>query len=124
MLRNSLYTIVDREVEDGKSVRARYSLRLNGGGTILRAHFPGRPIVPGACLVQMAVELAQDAVRAPLTLCGLRGVKFLRPVTPSAAPVVQCHIEGTGRGVEMCHDVTVMCGDTIYAKMSLICKTI
>lgn len=124
MLRNSLYTIVDRAVEDGESVRARYSLRLDWGGTILRAHFPGRPIVPGASLVQMAVELAQDAAGVTLALCGLRGVKFLRPITPAAAPVVQCHIDGTGRGVETCHDVTVMCGDTIYAKMSLICKTI
>ena len=55
-LKNKLYTITDMEHEGGT---ARFSLNLNAAHEIYEAHFPGEPVTPGVCLVQMAGELLE-----------------------------------------------------------------
>lgn len=53
-LLNNLYCIdtIDRS-EEGLLV----SIRLIGDSLIYKAHFPMQPVTPGACVVQMAVEM-------------------------------------------------------------------
>ena len=45
---------------------------------MLAGHFPGHPIVPGAWLLAWVVTAAAER----RTVCGVRRVKFLRPLVP------------------------------------------
>ncbi len=45
-------------------------------------HFPGRPITPGAALVQLMQHLASQSHGAILRLRSARNIKFLTPVDP------------------------------------------
>ncbi len=54
----------------------RVEIRLCGEGEIYKAHFPNKPITPGACLVQIAEEL----IGAPITQ--IAHLKFLQTVPP------------------------------------------
>jgi len=45
-------------------------------------HFPGRPITPGAAMVQLLQHLASQAHGATLRLKTARHIKFLTPLDP------------------------------------------
>lgn len=45
-------------------------------------HFPGRPITPGAAMVQLIQHLASQAHGTNLRLKSARNIKFLTPVDP------------------------------------------
>lgn len=46
-------------------------------------HFPGRPITPGAAMVQLIQHMASEAKGATLRLKSARHIKFLTPVDPT-----------------------------------------
>ena len=67
----------------------------------LPGHFPGRPVVPAALLLDEALALI--APHLPGTITGLDSAKFLRPVRPGdevevvlepGAGTFDCRVEG------------------------------
>lgn len=57
-------------------------VHLNAEHEIYRAHFPGSPITPGVCIIQMAVEIFRDLSDKQLKVTEVRDAKFLSPVVP------------------------------------------
>ena len=53
LLKNSLYAIEGQETADGAVC---YDIRLHPDHTIYKAHFPGEPITPGVCVIQIAKD--------------------------------------------------------------------
>ena len=76
MLQNSLYYIVrnDQNV---------YTIRFDASHPIFAGHFPEHPIVPGACLVQIAEELAAATYGHAVRFTALRNLRFSRPIIPN-----------------------------------------
>ncbi len=62
---------------------------LKEGSVIYRAHFPGYPITPGVCLLQIALELLDS----PLKLSSAKEIKFLSRVIPEETPVLDFSFE-------------------------------
>lgn len=115
-----LYTVTERR-RNGDDVTFR--LRLDAGSEIFRAHFPGNPIMPGACMVQTAVRLAAEATGRRLRLAEIRTAKFLATVSPATAVTVDYTLTGmTADDETLSFTATPYCGGTINAKMSLRCK--
>lgn len=80
MLRDDFYFVT----ETGKnSSSAVYHIRLNPSHAIFKAHFPGEPVTPGVCLIQMGRELAEDFIGRLLRLKFLKNVKFLSVLSPA-----------------------------------------
>lgn len=79
----------------------------------LAGHFPGRPVVPGVVLLDHAIAAILDG-RA----CGLRGVKFLRPVLPGETVSVACLAASAG---EMAFECSV--AGALVARGSLALRT-
>ena len=50
---------------------------------VYNGHFPGRPITPGAVMVQLLQHLASEAQGTTLRLKSARHIKFLTPVDPT-----------------------------------------
>ena len=75
LLQNSVYHILSRD-------ESSYTICFNASHPVFAGHFPGYPIVPGACLVQIAQELLSDKTGAPVRFAGVRNLKFRQPVTP------------------------------------------
>lgn len=75
MLQGSFYDILQSD-QDG------YTIRFNASHPIFSGHFPERPIVPGACIVQIAEELASLIYNHPVRFAAIRDLKFRQPITP------------------------------------------
>lgn len=72
-----------------ESADSRVRVRLNAGHYIYGAHFPGNPITPGVCIVQMVGELLSNRVGRPLKLSKIVNLKFVAPISPVTTPCVE-----------------------------------
>ena len=114
-LRNDLYTILEKQETDNK---VSYILQLNADHFIYAAHFPGQPITPGVCVVQIAVELLTDYLQHPLEIRKVKNVKFLSVLSPVEHPTVSKIAEMPDGQLKA--QVFVMVQEKEIAKLSLI----
>ena len=103
MLRGILYEIIQAD-DLGATVR------LLPDSTVYAGHFPGYPITPGVCLVQIALELIGQG-----GLVAAKNIKFTSPVFPGEGAVLRFNISGEGED----RSVEVYDGEVLSAKMSL-----
>jgi 3-hydroxyacyl-[acyl-carrier-protein] dehydratase len=79
MLLNKLYTLTKQESENGK-VSAMIS--FNRAHPIFEGHFPGHPVVPGVCMMQIVREIMEIEVGQKLRLALGDNLKFLSIINP------------------------------------------
>lgn len=72
-----------RIVEQGDMMR---KVAMNADHEIYKAHFPGDPITPGVCLVQMATEMLQEIYGKHLELAEVNRIKYRNMVKPTDSP--------------------------------------
>ena len=116
-LQDNLYTIVSQQEEEGL---ATFQLRIRPEWPIYQAHFPGHPITPGVCIVQMVQELLGLALNRDVTLRKAKNVKYLAIISPeevSELTVSFTKIEAQEDG-SLTVQAQVLAGETIYTKLS------
>ena len=59
-------------------------------------HFPGTPILPGVVLLDTALQAIAKTSGIALDRCEISSVKFLSPVGPGDALVIQYEISASG----------------------------
>ena len=80
MLQGNFFTIRSIDVSDG-SVTA--DLELNPSHHIFDGHFPGTPVVPGVCMMQMIKEILENVVGRETMLVKADHIKFLVVINPN-----------------------------------------
>ena len=119
-LLDSLYSIVYENVTDAGH---DYTIKLDPEHFIYKAHFPGEPITPGVCIMQIAQELLELHTGLQLEVQCVRNVKFLRIIVPTETPVMTYRLQKvTVDGDEAKVMVSVIEGSETYAKLSLACR--
>lgn len=116
ILKNNLYTVLRTETRDG---RLCYDLRLLPDSPIYQAHFPGEPITPGVCIIQMACELLEDHLGCPLQLTAVKNVKFLSVISPLETPELTYVFDKIQSDATIRTQITVISSDKEFAKLSL-----
>ena len=117
ILQDNLFTIVSQQHEEGN---AAFQVRLNPEWPIYKAHFPGHPITPGVCIVQMIQELLQVLVQRELCLRQAKNVKYVAIVSPEEVTeltVTFSKIETQPDG-SLKVQAQVANGETLYTKFS------
>ena len=117
---DSLYSIIsDSAYESGHD----YSIRLNPEHFIYKAHFPGEPITPGVCIMQISKELLEKSTGLPLAMDDVKNIKFLRVISPSEILTLDCSLSKVSREDSHVKAQAVMSADgEICAKLSISCK--
>ncbi|MBR5101775.1 MAG: hypothetical protein IK092_01460 [Muribaculaceae bacterium] len=122
-LRNDFYTINGITKDD---TQATYEIGLNTNHAIFGAHFPGKPITPGVCILQIAKELLEDYCGTSLEISKVKNVKYLSIVSPLETPVVLYVFDKIAHDSDSCSaQVKVMNPQqATLAKISFICKSL
>lgn len=113
MLQGILYETIAVDA-DGATVR------LLPESPVYQGHFPGYPITPGVCLVEIALELIaamadQVGHDEKVRLVGAKNIKFTSPIIPTEGTELRFNLGGEGSE----RTVEILSGDTLCAKMSL-----
>ena len=119
-LRDNLYTIVESVSAEGG---ATYTIKLDPEHFIYKAHFPGEPITPGVCIMQIAHELLQLLCGCKLEIDCVKNVKFLRIIVPAQEQKVDYIFQKVTEeeGLVKCQVSVSIEGET-YAKLSIVCR--
>ena len=89
MLIKDYYKINDIIKEES---RILFRISLNPACNVYEGHFPGEPVSPGVCNIQMIKECAEQVAGKPLFLNNLQQCRLTTLVTPLAHPQVEVNI--------------------------------
>ena len=88
-INNDLFSIEEIFQEDGL---IKATLGINSDSEILKGHFPGHPVVPGACMLQVAKEVLENVLQTPLRLKKADQLKFTAMIDPGNTLYVELDI--------------------------------
>lgn len=80
MLLQDFYTIDQLAVSNEGKLEAQVTLNTNH--QIYNGHFPGQPIVPGVCLIEMVRGILAGHLQQSLFFHGADQIKFMNIVDP------------------------------------------
>jgi 3-hydroxyacyl-[acyl-carrier-protein] dehydratase len=92
---DNFYNIIDQVEIDNAHLTVDYpvrkfifTLKLNPEHPVYDGHFPGNPVVPGVCQVQMIKELTSAILKTDLVIQHSDNIKFLSMIIPSVTPLL------------------------------------
>lgn len=116
MLLNKLYTI--RELKAG-SERSGFmaEIELDPNHALFAGHFPGNPILPGVCTVQIIKELAEQSVQKSLRMTKAGNIKYLGFVNPVTMPLLTFQAQ-----IKTTEEKSILCSVIVSAQGVSVCS--
>jgi 3-hydroxyacyl-[acyl-carrier-protein] dehydratase len=86
---NDFFSIVQQEDSSG-SITA--TITINPEHAIFDGHFPGKPVVPGVCMLQIILEIMEKTLAQRVRLSTADSIKFLSVLEPKADKEIEVGI--------------------------------
>ncbi len=117
-LSDDFFYVIKREERCDKQC---FTIRLNGGHEIFKAHFPGEPITPGVCQLQMVVECAEQLLNTVLYVKEVKNIKYLSLMRPKENIEYVIELYGIEKENEEYRlKAVIYCGSVVCTKMSVV----
>ena len=88
------------------------TLQLNPAHRIFEGHFPGQPVVPGVCMIQMIKEILESAIGKKTRLIKSEQVKFLAMIDPRVDKIIKATLKYTTSHAEEFYVTASLANDT------------
>ena len=123
MLLKDFYKVISLEKNDSQKHLAIIS--VNEKHEVFKGHFPGNPIMPGVCMMQIIKELTEQITSNSLTMQSLSNVKFMALINPFVTPELKLEltISTTEDDLVKVKNATYF-GDTVALKLGSVYKKI
>ena len=117
MLLKDFYTVEKLEnVSEGKYEAV---VVLNNKHDIFNGHFPGNPVTPGVCMMQIIKELSEQILGSSLFMTTASNVKFMALINPEINPVLRLELDISGSAdTEIKVRNTTFFDETVALKLS------
>jgi 3-hydroxyacyl-[acyl-carrier-protein] dehydratase len=115
MLLKDFYIINSLENIDAQRYVA--NIRLNKDHEVFSGHFPGNPVTPGVCMMQIIKELTQEVVNSPLTMKSASNIKFMALINPEVNPELKLELD-----ITLADDNTIKVKNTSYFDDTVVLK--
>ena len=107
MVLKDFYKILSEEkISDSK---INVTILVNEKHEIFKGHFPGNPIMPGVCMIQIIKELTEKITKQTLMIQTLSNVKFMALINPENNPELRLELD-----IAMTEDDLVKVKNTTY----------
>ncbi|HYI78754.1 MAG TPA: hypothetical protein VEW65_14120 [Chryseolinea sp.] len=120
ILLNDFYTIQDRTSSPGV-VKAIIS--INKEHHILEGHFPGLPVVPGVCMLQIVREIMEVNSNKKLKITEADSMKFLSVINPEQNKDVEVTINYTEDAGKFSINATLFAATVTFFKLKATLHT-
>lgn len=94
-------------------------ISINKNHDIFKGHFPGNPVTPGVCMMQIIKELTEEFTGKKLFLKSASNVKFMAIINPNETPDLNIHLDILENDEEIKVKNISSFGETIALKMSV-----
>ncbi|SHL68393.1 3-hydroxyacyl-ACP dehydratase [Flavobacterium chilense] len=121
MVLKDFYKVLSEE----KTGDAKYNIRIlvNAKHEVFNGHFPGNPIMPGVCMIQIIKELTESITKSSLMIQTLTNVKFMALINPEINPELRLELDVTTTEDDLVKvKNTTYFNDTVALKLSNVYK--
>lgn len=95
------------------------SVFLNKDHDVFKGHFPGNPVTPGVCMMQIIKELCEEILDEKLMLKTATNVKFMALINPDVNPDLRLELSiNSNEAGEIKVKNTTYFEDTVALKLS------
>ena len=119
ILLDDFYSLIEKKASPGV-VTARIAIKKTH--RILEGHFPGLPVVPGVCMLQIVREIMEVHIGRDLKIIASDNMKFLSVISPEQNPEVEAAINYSEDGGNFLINATLFAGATTFFKLKAILK--
>ena len=114
ILLNDFYTILQKDATTGV---LKAKIAINAKHRILEGHFPGLPVVPGVCMLQIVRELMEVNISKELSITTADNMKFLSVINPLENSEVDVSITYAEEGGKYTINATLFAGTITFFKL-------
>jgi 3-hydroxyacyl-[acyl-carrier-protein] dehydratase len=118
---NNFYTIQNQEGENGNF---KVNISLDPLHGIFKGHFPGNPVTPGVCMMQIVKEITENITQKKLFLKSASNIKFMAIINPNETPDLILDLVIDEKEDEIKVKNISSFGETIALKMSVNYKIV
>jgi 3-hydroxyacyl-[acyl-carrier-protein] dehydratase len=119
MLLNDFYSIL-QHVPAASSVKAK--IAINKRHKIFKGHFPGIPVVPGVCMMQIVLEMMEVSTGKQVSLIAADTMKFLSVINPEQNKEIDLVINYTEDAGRLVINANLFEGTVIFFKLKATLK--
>jgi 3-hydroxyacyl-[acyl-carrier-protein] dehydratase len=123
MLLKDFYKISSLE----KTAESKYlaMILINEEHEVFKGHFPGNPIMPGVCMMQIIKELTEQITESSLFMQSLSNVKFMALINPFNTPELRLELDivVSDEGLIKVKNVSYF-NDTVALKLSSVYRKV
>ena len=117
MILENFYTIENRTV-DKDQINYSFEILINNKHEIFKGHFPGNPVMPGVCMMQVIKEITESIAGTKLFMEKCTNVKFLALINPDTDPLLTLELKITDQdGIIKVRNTTKF-HDTVALRLS------
>ena len=119
MLVENYYNIEGVTPREGGAV---FNISLRPDCAVYEGHFPGTPVCPGVCSVQMVRECAEQAAGRKFRLREIKQCRYLSLMSPQTHPqvIVDLSLEPSDGGEETSLKASVLRGEELCLSLKAV----
>lgn len=123
MLLKDFYKVVS--LENTAENKHLVLIHVNAEHEVFKGHFPGNPIMPGVCMMQIIKELVEEISGSSLFMQSLSNVKFMALINPFNTPELRLELDisMTETDLVKVKNVTYF-GDTLALKLGSVYRKV
>jgi 3-hydroxyacyl-[acyl-carrier-protein] dehydratase len=123
MLLKDFYKVIS--IENSAENKYLALIHINAEHEVFKGHFPGNPIMPGVCMMQIIKELTEEISKSSLFMQSLSNVKFMALINPFNTPELRLELDIslTDTDLVKVKNVTYF-DDTLALKLSSVYKKV
>jgi 3-hydroxyacyl-[acyl-carrier-protein] dehydratase len=121
MLLDNFFSIESLDVAEG-AIHSR--VRIQADHQIFNGHFPGQPIVPGVCMIEMIKEIVEKCEQRTFLLQGASNIKFLSIIDPRQNNLINATVAIEARETNTLKiNASLFAGEVTFFKLKAILKS-
>lgn len=119
MLLQNFYKVTSLQKNDDRNYTV--IILVNESHDVFKGHFPGNPIMPGVCMMQIIKELTEQITESSLIMQSLSNVKFMALINPFVTPELRLELDITTTDENLVKvKNTTYFGDTVALKLGSV----
>ncbi len=123
MLLQNFYKVTSLQKNDDRNYTV--IILVNESHDVFKGHFPGNPIMPGVCMMQIIKELTEQITESSLIMQSLSNVKFMALINPFVTPELRLELDITTTDENLVKvKNTTYFGETVALKLGSVYRKI
>jgi 3-hydroxyacyl-[acyl-carrier-protein] dehydratase len=120
LLLNDLYTI--QSISGSDNIITAF-VQLREDHDIFKGHFPGQPVLPGVCMMEMVTEIAGLHLNKSFRISAAPMIKFLHVIDPRKNSIINLEIKYQSSPHEVNSSGKIFFGSETFMKFQINLRT-